>query len=52
LRYRLDAEPELLDEYPDADLLLNSVNLGRGSFMELIANGQADIAHMQQVLAA
>ncbi|MDP2325417.1 MAG: hypothetical protein Q8N51_15505, partial [Gammaproteobacteria bacterium] len=52
LRYRLDAEPDLREEHPDAEILLNSVNLGKGSFMDLMAIGQADIAHMQQALAA
>jgi HD-like signal output (HDOD) protein len=52
LHYRLDAEPELRAEHPDADSLLNGVNLGKGSFMDLMVVSQADIAHMQQALAA
>lgn len=52
LRHRLEVEPELRAQYPDADLLLGSVNLGRGSFMDLVTLGQADIASMQQALAA
>ncbi|MEQ1801496.1 MAG: HDOD domain-containing protein [Gammaproteobacteria bacterium] len=52
LRHRLDAGPELLAQYPDAELLLGSVNLGKGSFMDLVAVSQADIASMQQALAA
>jgi len=52
LHYRLDAEPELRAVYPDAELLLNGVNLGKGSFMDLMVIGQADRAHMQQALAA
>jgi len=52
LRYRLDAEPELRLKHPDVELLLNGVNLGTGSFMDLVAMGQADIANMRQALAA
>jgi HD-like signal output (HDOD) protein len=52
LHYRLDAEPELRSERPDADLLLNGVNLGKGSFMDLVVVSQADIELMQQALAA
>jgi HD-like signal output (HDOD) protein len=52
LRYRLDADPALREEHPDAENLLVGVNLGKGSFMDLMVLGQADIAHMQQALAA
>jgi HD-like signal output (HDOD) protein len=52
LRHRLEVEPELRLQHPDAELLLGSVNLGKGSFMDLVAVSQADIASMQQALAA
>jgi HD-like signal output (HDOD) protein len=52
LRHRLDVEPDLKVQHPDAELLLGSVNLGKGSFMDLVAVSQADIANMQQALAA
>ena len=52
LRYRLDAEPGLSVRHPDAEFLLNSVNLGKGSFTELVAVSQADIESMQHALAA
>lgn len=52
LRYRLGAEPQLLVQHPDAELLLNSVNLGKGSFMDMIVVSQGDIENMQQALAA
>jgi HD-like signal output (HDOD) protein len=52
LRHRLEAEPELRDTHPDAESLLNSVNLGKGSFMDLVTVCQPDIQMMQQALAA
>jgi HD-like signal output (HDOD) protein len=52
LRHRLDVEPELRLQYPDAEFLLNSVNLGKGSFMDLVAVSQADRETMHQALAA
>ena len=52
LRYRLDAEPGLSVQHPDAEFLLNSVNLGKGSFTDLVAVSQADIESMQHALAA
>lgn len=52
LHHRLDAEPELRTELPEADGLLNSVNLGKGSFMDLVAASQTDIAEIHQALAA
>lgn len=52
LHHRLDAEPELRDAHPDADDLLGGVNLGKGSFMDLMVVSRADIAEMQQALAA
>ena len=52
LHHRLDSEPELRSEHPDADSLLNSVNLGKGSFMDLVTVSQSDIEEMQQALAA
>jgi HD-like signal output (HDOD) protein len=52
LRHRLDVEPELRLQHPDAEFLLNSVNLGKGSFMDLVAVSQADRETMQQALAA
>jgi HD-like signal output (HDOD) protein len=52
LRHRLDVEPELRREYPEAELLLQSVNLGKGSFTDLMTVSQAEIQNMQQALAA
>lgn len=52
LCHRLEAEPELREQHPDAELLLSGVNLGKGSFMDLMVLGEADIANMQQALAA
>jgi HD-like signal output (HDOD) protein len=52
LHHRLEAEPELRLQQPNAELLLGGVNLGKGSFMDLVAVSQADIASMQQALAA
>lgn len=52
LRHRLEVEPALREQHPDAEFLLGSVNLGKGSFMDLVAVSQADIASMQQALAA
>ncbi|MDH4023056.1 MAG: HDOD domain-containing protein [Gammaproteobacteria bacterium] len=52
LHHRLNEEPELRTELPDAAGLLNSVNLGKGSFVDLVAASQTDIAEMQQALAA
>ncbi len=52
LHYRLDAEPELRQQHPDAEFTLNDVNLGKGSFMELIAVSRDDRESMQQLLMA
>jgi HD-like signal output (HDOD) protein len=52
LRRRLTAEPELRDRRPDAEDLLASVNLGKGSFLDLVVLGQGDIESLQQALAA
>jgi len=52
LQHRLEVEPGLRVQHPDAEFLLGSVNLGKGSFMDLVAVSQADIASMQQALAA
>ncbi len=52
LHHRLDLEPELRLQHPNAELLMNSVNLGKGSFMDLIVMGQTDREAMQQALAA
>lgn len=52
LHHRLDAEPELHLQYPNAELLLNGVNLGKGSFMDLVVVSQADRESMQVALAA
>jgi HD-like signal output (HDOD) protein len=52
LKYRLGTEPELLTRHPDAEFLLGSVNLGKGSFMDLMLSSQQDIESMQQALAA
>jgi len=52
LRHRLDLEPELHLQHPDAETLMNSVNLGKGSFMDLIVMGQTDREAMQLALAA
>jgi HD-like signal output (HDOD) protein len=52
LHHRLDAEPELRAEHPNVDDLLSSVNLGKGSFVDLVAMSQDEIAEMQQALAA
>jgi len=52
LSRRLEAEPALRVQHPDAEFLLQRVNLGKGSFMDLMAASQPDIASMQQALAA
>ena len=52
LQYRLGTEPELRVQYPDAEFLLQGVNLGKGTFMDLVAISQTDIETMQQALAA
>jgi len=52
LRHRLDLEPELHLQHPNAETLMNSVNLGKGSFMDLIVMGQTDREAMQLALAA
>lgn len=52
LHHRLGAEPALRDAHPDADALLAAVNLGKGSFSELIEASQDDIAAIQVALAA
>jgi HD-like signal output (HDOD) protein len=52
LRYRLDAEPEMRVQHPNAEFLLEGVNLGKGSFMDLVVVSQADRETMQLALAA
>jgi HD-like signal output (HDOD) protein len=52
LRHRLGNEPEFRRGLPDGDDLLRSVNLGAGSFLDLVTSGHQDIQEMQQVLAA
>ncbi len=52
LRHRLDLEPGLHLQHPNAETLMNSVNLGKGSFMDLIVMGQTDREAMQLALAA
>ena len=38
--------------HPDAEFMLGSVNLGKGSFMDLMLSSQSDIQSMHQALAA
>jgi HD-like signal output (HDOD) protein len=52
LHYRLSADPEVRLENPNAEYLLHNVNLGKGTFMELVAICQPEIESMQQALAA
>ncbi len=52
LQYRLTAEPALRDQRPDAEELLTSVNLGKGSFMDLYAGSAEHIGNIQQAMAA
>jgi HD-like signal output (HDOD) protein len=52
LSHRLEAEPELRQRHPDAEFLLQKVNLGKGTFTDLVARSQPDIASLQQALAA
>jgi HD-like signal output (HDOD) protein len=52
LHHRLDAEPDLRLQHPDAEFLLGGVNLGKGSFMDLVVVSQADRESMQVALAA
>ena len=52
LHHRLDAEPDLRLQHPDAEFLLEGVNLGKGSFMDLVVVSQADRESMQLALAA
>ncbi|MBN8280933.1 MAG: HDOD domain-containing protein [Gammaproteobacteria bacterium] len=52
LSRRLEAEPELRQQHPDAEFLLQRVNLGKGSFVELVAATAPEIQTMQQALAA
>jgi len=51
LRHRLDAEPELRQQHPDAEFLLQGVKLGKGSFTDLLAASQADIDNIRRALA-
>lgn len=51
LRHRLGAEPDLASQHPDVEGLLGTVNLGKGSFLDLVTLSQDDIADMQQALA-
>jgi len=52
LHHRLDSEPELKERHPDAESALNDVNLGKGSFMDLIVVSRDDRQAMQQLLMA
>lgn len=52
LHHRLDSEPELKERHPDAESVLNDVNLGKGSFMDLIVVSRDDRQAMQQMLMA
>ena len=52
LRNRLACEPELRETRPDADDRMRGVSFGSNSFLDLVAAGQGDIAHMQHALAA
>jgi HD-like signal output (HDOD) protein len=52
LTHRLAAEPELKDRHPEAEWLLRRVNLGKGSFAELMQTSAPEIETMQQALAA
>jgi HD-like signal output (HDOD) protein len=52
LKRRLAAEPALRERLPQAEDLLAGVNLGKGSFLDLMVLGQGDIESLQQALAA
>jgi HD-like signal output (HDOD) protein len=52
LNHRLQIEPSLKEQHPEAEWLLRRVNLGKGSFAELVEATQPEIATMQQALAA
>ena len=52
LHYRLDAEPDLRLQYPNAGFLLEGVNLGKGTFTDLVVVSQSDRETMQLALAA
>jgi HD-like signal output (HDOD) protein len=52
LSYRLGADPVFRDRHPEADWALRRVNLGKGSFAELMESSQPEIESLQQALAA
>lgn len=52
LQRRLAAEPALRERLPRAEDLLAGVNLGKGSFLDLMVLGRGDIESLQQALAA
>jgi HD-like signal output (HDOD) protein len=52
LAWRIEAEPGFTDRHPEAEWLLRKVNLGKGSFADLMAGSRADIDSLQQALAA
>lgn len=52
LKRRLTAEPALRERHPEMEGLLAGVNLGKGSFLDLMVLGQGDIESLQQALAA
>jgi HD-like signal output (HDOD) protein len=52
LSHRLQAEPEVARQHPEAESVLTTVTIGQGSFTELMASSQQDIAELQQALAA
>jgi HD-like signal output (HDOD) protein len=52
LSWRLRAEPGFADGHPEAEWLLRKVNLGKGSFADLVTSSQAEIESLQQALAA
>lgn len=52
LRHRLDSDPGLKQQHPDAEIALGDVNLGKGSFMDLVAASRDDRQAMQQLLMA
>lgn len=52
LHHRLKADPELRIQHPEAEVLLTSVNLGKGSFLDLYAGSLDQIGDIQQALAA
>jgi HD-like signal output (HDOD) protein len=52
LSYRLRTEEGLIDAYPQARILLNSVNVGRDAFGEVVAAAEVEMRGIQQALAA